>query len=752
MHQHSQLSSAVHRVAIMSLILLLMASCGTLSAQDTESTAAGSQRSEISVGIGGVAKLGHWVPVRFNVPPESSNGATSFRVTVLDGDDTPSSMVGPLSESENGFQGLMQFGRTYGEAKFELLDAEGKTLIEIKTTVRKKNNEFMELIPSTGRLLACIEPPQEESNSFASQFDTALPGGMSEDDRIASIASPSDLPPTAIAYEGCETLILLANDKTWIEKIPADSIRAIEAWVRNGGHLVVAAASDQGSLFQDGGPLQKFSPGEVVGEVEVESSRRIEEFCSSKETYLGRNESMRVLQVNDVQGQVTLGQGETPLIVRSPVGLGEITFITFDPTEKQFLDWSASPRFTQSLMQLRIGDESIQTTNETRGGSAVMHSGYDDLVGQMKVPLERFTSLRFIPFALIAALIALYILCIGVGDWFLVGRLFKKHELTWLTFPLIAAGFCAIAWYAAAASRPAEIQINQVELIDIDSESRHIRTSAWVNLYSPRGRTVDFGFGVGDIAGDHGLQVETSRITWLGLPGDGLGGMMNRANPGLYRTGYQQEFSPSSDDPTEVSLDMKGVELQVSSTRPLLAQWTGQMEGRAESRLQDGGRLGGTFTNPFDVPLRDCKLFYKDLVYIVRGSVAAGDVVDIRSDTIEKTVRSFLTRKTHREDAKNKSQSVAWDSRDINLNRIMHMMMFYHGSGGQSYTGLTHSYHDFIEMTPNVSMDRAILVGQLKNRISTVEIDGEGADELYDSSLTIVRVLLPVEKKDPKRK
>ncbi len=758
MHQYSQLSLAVHRVAIVSLILLV-----TLGGQLTAQSENSSSPLQVSAGVAGVAKLGHWVPVQFDVPPELANVANKFRVTVLDGDDTPNSMVGPLVETGDGsFQGLMQFGRTYGDATFELLDADGKSVVDVRTTIRKKNNEFMELIPSTGRLLACIEPSTEkDAPSFASQFGIALLGGMTDDDRIVSMGSPTELPQKAMAYESCETLILLANDDSWIRKIPTNSIRAIEAWVRNGGHLVIAAAPDQGSLFQDDGILQWFAPGKVAGEVAAGSSRRIEEFCSSKEPYLGPDDSMRLLKINDVEGRTVLQEGGTPLIIRSPRGLGEVTFVTFDPTEKQFLNWSASKRFAQSLMKLRIGEEGTQASSDTRKRSAVRHSGYEDLVGQMKVPLERFTSLRFIPFALIAALIALYILCIGVGDWFLVGRVFKKHELTWLTFPLIAAAFCAIAWYAAAASRPSTIQINQVELIDIDSESGHVRTTAWANLYSPAGQTVDLRFGVEDIASDHDLKQETSRITWLGLPGDGLGGMLNRANPGLYRTGYRQQFSPASDDSTGMSLDMRGVELQVSSTRPLFAQWNGKFEGRAESRLEESriesrlqlsSRLKGTFTNPFDFPLRDCKLFHNDLVYIIRGTLPPGDVVDIRSDTTEKTVRSFLTRRTRRADDKNKSQSVAWDSRDVNLNRIMHMMMFYHGSGGQNYTGLTNAYHDFVEMTPNVSMERAILVGQLNDRVSTIEIDGNGADGLYDSSLTLVRVLLPVEVENSKRK
>ena len=751
MDQSPQLSPVVRRVATVSLIVLLMLFGLLINSADAQ-----SGEPQVSVGIGGVAKLGHWVPVRFSVAASELDGKSpaTFRVTVLDGDDTPASIVGPVVTCKDGFQGVMQFGRTYGDAKFELLDADGNSLVEFNSVIRKTNNDFMELVASTGRLIACLEPePAEGNRSFAAQFDAALPGGLQEDDRIVSIATLDDLPRTAIALESCDSLVLLANDRAWIDGVSTEAVQSVATWVRNGGHIVIAAGPDQGSLFQEAGILQSFAPGTIGGVAEVESSRRLEEFCSSKEPYLARGETMRVLQIDNIVGRVELGQGETPLVVRSPLGLGEVTFVTFDPTDEKFLDWKSSSRFAQSLMKLRIGDAS-QSESDVRGGSAVRHSGYSDLVGQMKVPLERFTSLLFIPFVLIAALIALYILCIGVGDWFLVGRLFKKHELTWITFPLIAAGFCAIAWYGASASRPSTIQINQVELVDIDSKSGHVRATAWVNLYSPRGRTIDVSFGASEKSSEFGLQAETSRVTWLGLPGDGLGGMMNRANPGLYRTGYQQELSASSENAADLNVDMNGVELQVSSTRPLLAQWNGKFRSESDSRLQFSDQLEGTFANPFDVPLRDCKLFYNDLVYIIRsgGTLKAGDDVDIQSETTEKTVRSFLTRRSRSADDKNKSQSVPWDSGDIRIKRIMDMMMFYHGSGGQSYTGLTHSYHDFIEMTPNASMGQAILVGQLKDRASTLEIDGEQADDFYDSSLTIVRVLLPVENINKKRK
>lgn len=749
MPQSSQHYSAFRRVAILSLIALIASWMlgGKTLAQD-----AGANNLDVAVGIDGLAKLGHWLPVKFKVPAETSaENSTRFRITTLDGDDTPSEISGPVLKTEDGFLGVIQFGRTYGSAKFELLDGDGKTLAEITSKVVANENQFMELLPSTGRLLACVEkaPSIEgvKGHTLASRLDAAFIGGMADDDRVASINRLSDLPQLGIAFESCESLFLFANDNQWLAGANARSFQAIETWVRNGGHFVIAANPNEASIFQDGGLLQRFVPGKVAGMKELNSSRRLEEFCDSKEPFLARGDAMRVLELTDVNGRVALAQGDVPLVVRQSLGLGEVTFIAFDPTEEKFHNWKSGNRFMLGLMKLRVGDESSQSRNIVRGGSAVRHSGYKDLVGQMKVPLERFTKLRFIPFALIAALIALYILCIGVGDWFFVGRILKKHELTWITFPLLAALFCGIAWYVAKASRPATIQVNQVELVDVDSISGHVRTTAWTNLYSPNGRTVDLSLNVTGVAADRGLGFSSSRLSWLGLPGDGLGGMLNRANPGLYRTGYVQEVDPLDSDSTDVSVRMDGVELQVSSTRPLFGQWNGELNTQVVSRLRLSDRLEGTFTNPFDVPLKDCRLFYDDLVYVVNGSVPADGDIAIGADTVEKTVRSYLTRRSRRADDNLKSQSVAWDPRDVNLSRIMQMMMFYHGCGGAKYTGLSHAYQDFLEMTPQRSMNRAILVGRLDDRISTLKLDGEDADELYDSSLTLVRVLLPVERR-----
>lgn len=745
----SQLLTLVRRVAIPGLLTLVIFACPAF-AQDS------TNEFEVSVGVGGVAKLGHWLPVHFRVPSDSpAANADRFRVTVLDGDDTPSTTTGTLTKNKTVFEGLIQIGRTYGTAKFELLNGE-EVLATVDSQVRQENNQFMELLPSTARVFACIEPVIDEEETgalvmMADCLDVAFPGGVNPEDRVASVYSPDELPRKEVAYGGCESVVLLVNQEDWIAQFSTDAVDALEAWVRNGGHLVLAVSPDLAAPFQQGGILQRFAPGKVTGPVDVDSSRRLAEFCKSKEPFLKRGDTMQVLNIEDVQGRIALAQGKQALIVRSSLGLGEVTFVAVDPTSQQFQEWKAGRRFMQNLMQMRFGTDAAQPASNSRTGTAVRHSGFDDMVGQMKVPLERFNNLRFIRFELIALLIALYILCIGLGDWFLVGKVFKKHELTWITFPLLAALFCGIAWYAAIGSRPGSIQVNQIELIDIDSVEGDIRTTTWANLYSPRRRTVNLSLGVGKAAEDHGLELESSQLTWLGLPGDGLGGMLNRANPGLYRTGYTQDVTSVESQGAEVNIDLKEVELQVSSTRPLLGTWHGRYQNRVVSRLRATDRLEGTFTNPFDVPLKDAAIFFQDRVYMISGTFPADGDIDIRSDTTEKTIRSFLTRRTRRIDDKNKSQSVSWDTSDVDLNRIMQMMMFYHGSGGIGYTGLSHAYHDFIEMTPQCSLNRAILVGRMSDRVSAIELDGQDADELYDSSLTLVRVLMPVEPKNETR-
>jgi len=145
-------------------------------------------------------------------------------------------------------------------------------------------------------------------------------------------------------------------------------------------------------------------------------------------------------------------------------------------------------------------------------------------------------------------------------------------------------------------------------------------------------------------------------------------------------------------------------------------------------------------------------LFFDGYVYLVRGTLGAEETVDIFSEMTEKDARSFLTRQRKSDtNSAIKSKSVPWDPTSDDLGRVALMMMFHESAGGKAYTGMTNQFHEFIDMTQGAQLDRAILVGTLLDRVTELEIDGESVSDLYDQSLSIVRVVLPVERVKRKR-
>jgi hypothetical protein len=743
------------RSTICFLILAWCLAFSVASAQDSDPPK--QVEFDCQVGFLGKAKLGHWLPI--TIETDSAQPLTDFRATALDGDDTPSIVSGKLFKVSGGnpdratYQAWTQIGRTYGSLIIELLANE--QVVASKTIGLREPGNGVEIVSSTAPMILTLAPTETGGRSLASIIESMTLIGDDENAmQILELSDYSTLPINWYAMQGVETVLITTSDMEKIKSVDPRIWNSLHQWVSNGGHLVISASPENSELCQPGQALHQFTPGDVTGSAMMNSSRRIEDFSASREQLIPRGGNpVPIVGIENVDGQVALQQDGQPLIIRSAVGFGEIDFLTLDLDSERISQWGGFVKLVQQMVQRRASaEELLQSKTEARRGSAVRHYGYRDLVGQLKVPLDQFSLLKFIPFMLIATLIGLYILCIGPGDFFLLNRLVKKPELTWITFPLITALFCGLAWWIANYSRPKSIQLNQLEVVDYDSVSNRVRGTTWANLYSPNGSTADLGMRTTHSSIE---KVDSSVVTWLGLPGDGLGGMKNQANPGLFRSGYDSPFEIEleGDEVTSWNSSIENVSLQVSSTKPLFVQWHGDSQVDFNSRLKVTDRLEGTFVNPFDVPLTNCRLFFDGWVYVVRGSMAPGLPVDLRTETTEKTVKSLMTRRTQTEKESSRSQNLPWDPTDTNMVRIANMMMFYQAGGGQEYTGLTHSFHRFIDMSPNLKLQRAILVGELKkDTISELTINGEDSSELYDTKKTIVRIVLPVDFSEDSRR
>jgi len=282
-----------------------------------------------------------------------------------------------------------------------------------------------------------------------------------------------------------------------------------------------------------------------------------------------------------------------------------------------------------------------------------------------------------------------------------------------------------------------------MEIVDFDLVDGASRGTAWVNLYAPVGEKVNV-----DLAPQtsFGLDIGRQMVSWQGLPGDGLGGMENEVSTGFKRLAYQQTITTQEEGGPNVSMEQ--LPLQVASTKPLLinyeianpTQFSSQLSGTRD-------RLEGTFKNPLSVPIYNGKIFFGEYVYLLKKPLLPDVVTLIESDAKERTLRSYLNRRSAKGEEGNdagRSQNRPWDPDEKSLTRIADVMMFYEAAGGQGYTGLTNGYHRAIDFSPLLRLGKAVLVGQTENG-SRIKINGQDVSDRYDSNITMVRMALPVE-------
>ncbi|MFK7766909.1 MAG: hypothetical protein AB8B55_06775 [Mariniblastus sp.] len=731
---------------------------GTKVNKKAELEANPSSQSTVKIGLGGNVKLGKWTPIFIDVP--AGLAPTRFEVSVIDGDDTPVNYSGDLikdATNPNHFQAFVRIGRTYGEVSLRLFDSSGAQVDEILDVLRNggADNEGepttvskSEYQKSTRAFILTFE----QGSKMKQTIDSMSMGGR-EDRRIVIACDESDqLPVNWLGYDSVETIVLVTSDLDRIKNLTPQQIDSIEAWVRRGGKLVISMAKNSEALLSDGGLLARFSPGDYAGVGEVTVSKRLEAFADSREQLIPvRGEPIEVSTFNKIIGREVLSDGKgNVLITKQAFGLGQLHFVMLDLDSKRIVNWVGFGTLVNKLVASnRRGDEEENQTQGNRG-SSVTHFGYQDLIGQLKAPLEKFTLVKFVMFTWVAVLIGLYILCIGPGDYFFLRKFTKKMELTWITFPLLSLLFCGLAIWISQLTRPDKIQLNQLEIIDLDSIDGRSRGTVWTNLYSPASGSCSVEL---DTDHDLGFKIDSEVLSWHGLPGDGLGGMLTVANSGLLKTDYSQTLELSSNG-QDFRSKMIGLPLQVSSTKPIFTRWWSDNPVPVRSRLKLNPRLQqitGTVTNPFDFTLYNCRLVFENWAYVLDRPFEPGQTFDIATNTDEKTLKGLLTRKILDATKKNRSNNSPWDPQDMRIRRIADMMMFYDAAGGSNYTGLTHDYQPNIDVTEQLDLKRAILVGEVQSQGAVLKINGERTADKYDNALTIIRVFYPVEYSDAKK-
>jgi hypothetical protein len=723
---------ASFRVSI-SMLLILAASNGALQARQHVDLQV-STVDKTATGFDMSLRLGHWIPVSFHLNPNASVRPSRFEITCPDGDGTTTTFEGNL-KSDDRYPDVVQASFRMGRGTSEI-DVKLFSKDEIVDRFQLAAGSQYTVLPSTQRMILVIEPTERITTTIRTTIS-----GLKSKPLVAHLTDLSELPLDWKCYQGINQLILAADSVDQIKSIGAARLNAIKRWLSEGGELLLCVGQGGDGLLTDGGALQAFCPGSFAGIVQLNSSKRIEFFASGSKSQLlpdDGNQTIPAVRVDDTTGVVMLSEGDVPLIIEQSFGFGKLTFVAMDLDSDLFHAW---PGNVNLIHQLVLGDDESSAAQSPASGR-VSHYGYDDLVGQLRVPLDQFTRAQMITFTWVAVLIALFILCIGPGDYFLLRKVIGRMEFTWITFGLMTAAFCAVAWFTVKNTKPERFQLNQLEVVDIDALSGDAKGTIWANLFSPNTSKLDLDLVTGNSLG---IPIEDSEIVWHGLPGNGLGGMSTSAATAIAGEDYRIVLE---DNDAGRKVRVEGLPMRVSSSKAVFGTWSGEVPAKPLSQLKfnpsiQKKRLEGTLTNPLDKPLNNCRILFEDWVYVLERPLEPGETIDIVTETREKYARSHYNRKVSKED---KSSSTPWDPTDTRLNRIAEMMLFYRAAGGQGYTGLTHDYQASVDMSHLPNLNRAILVGEFAGHVTDILINGQAPSaDNCDHQLTILRVSLPVQ-------
>jgi hypothetical protein len=747
---------------VLSALIAVVFSCVAVDPAAADQQPVALSIEQVDVGFGGYYKVGKWTPVVVTV---NVREPLSVQVVVEtsdpDGSPTrlPSEPIELTTPGTHQLRTLCRVGRLDSGITIRVLD--GNNVLATRR-VRPDSPELpLPALRQSAHLWATLGGPAgfgKLADGGRSAGEAESRGGQPEEESIhvADLDGPSRLPSAFRGYDALDTLIV-AGDYDFDD----DRSRALQQWVRTGGHLVLAVGSEVDAYLnsriagwispsdspQTPAPVRFNRDSPQVRLRDLSSIESLAE--KSARIVAGRVNAAHVLEPS--AGEVFARSLDGPLLMRVPYGFGRITFLGLDLNAPPLSNWSALPELCR---QMALGvPQSIGTRQPTQRGR-LSHGGISDLATQLHAAQEHFPGVERTSSWTVMGLILLYVVVIGPLDYLIVHRWLQRPQLTWLTFPCIVGLTVVSAVWAGRSMNGEELRVNQLDVIDIDEETQTVRSRAWATIYSPETRRYRAAFqpletawsgGQGENAGSR------PQITWSGIPENAFGGMYRTSGFEISRPPYHYTAQAAGIDDLPVT---------VWSTKSLTADWHQENVQLVESSLQNAGsgQLLGTFSHSLPVPLEDWLIAYGNRVYRPLQNSSRQDPVlppyvpwDPNGPNVfQRELKGFLTRTTrYRVQRKDRAgddiliEQSEYDPRNRDPADILRMMTYHSVVNGRNYTGLdNHTLRQF-DLTNLLHMGRAVLFGRISLPAARIELDGETVEPTTQS--VFVRIVLPVQ-------
>lgn len=720
-------------VLLVSLILACPAKSQELAPVDTATAI-----HIVEIGFEGKFKVGAWTPIRVVIDPRVV-GASRVRLEIqtVDGDgvrathaDAEAFDIASLPSDDAGLVSCwrnIRIGRLRANIVVRVVDEGGLVLATQTQGVDPAHGS----LPSTHGLVLGLGP-EIGFRQWLGDRQKRIDERAFE---YVHIGASDRLPQDPASLETVDLMVLTIGDGSLFAEDSGYPWETIAQWVMGGGVLIVNGAEGAESLADGDHPIARLLPGQVTRAVRVSSSAGAETFVSANDQLLARGETYSVMPLQNPRGRILayerVDSTSVPLVVDTTQGMGRVVWMGADLSAVPLDEWNSRPRLLGRLVET-LRDNSFGVEPQRVG--RVAHLGYDDLAGQLRSALDRYQRVSLVTFTGVALAVVAFILVIGPLDYWFVTRLLKRPEWTWATSAIVIIALTVAAAFGFRLTKGDTILANQLEVVDVDAETGQMRGSVWVHLYSPEVRRFDLHLARRDEFQTDGGH---SSLAWEGLSGSGLGGMDQEGTAATSQGGYRIEQSARE-------TWLRGIAVQVASTRALSGRWRDRFEAPIRHRLyldRRNNSLHGDFTNPFPFTLDRAVVFYDNWAYIINEDVQPGETISIEGQSTERTLEALLARRTF---VQGTERAEPWDPTSSNLDRIAEILSFHESVGGRNYTKLNHQLHADIDWSAQLRLGNAVLYARCSEPVTRL-VDGDAAlDEEYDERLSIIRVILPV--------
>jgi len=712
---------------------------------EKDANAQGVRIDDVEVGIKGFYKVGDWTPITVTA---TTDRPLTLRLVVDSTDPGGHNVTQPvasvtLSEpGEHRVGGIYKSGRLESPVTVRLV--ENETVQASRTLRSTADDEQLRagLLQSTLLVLTLGKPAGFDS------LKTEFPEGNSTPSvEIVELDDAAALPRKVEGLAALDVIVIAGR----YDEIDAAQGRVLDDWLHRGGHLILAVGEETDPYRRT--LLAEWIPISVVGQTTHTQLSGLESFSKRNIPIAASRLRVSGAKIDATGARVLVSGRDGPLVADTPYGFGRVTFVSIDMDRPPLSQWKALPEFIARL--LGLPEQSAQEQRPRQSGG-LTNSGISDLATQLHAVQDHFPAIGRLSTVPVMGLLIVYMVLIGPVDYWIVHRLLRRPQLTWVTFPVLVVGAAVVSAWGAATSNGETSRLNQLAIVDADEQSGYVRSNSWQTLYGRR--TARHAINLQPLSGqwrfdlagnDSPSAVENQRFAWAGIPENSFGGMYRVGGSALAQPGYHMQPGTTS---------IEDLPVTVWTSKSLEATWQHRDLKITESRLESVGlgRLQGTFAHALPVPLTDWILAFRNRLYFPKVDVGTQQRPNlpprqkfrINARTVDQRVLvHFLTGTVVVENESNRgdqflAERSEYDALSRDPESILRVLTFYDFLDGKNYTKLDNHALRELDLSGMLEMDRAVLLGWIPHAAARVEVDGEPIEP--EQPRTCVRVVMPV--------